>query len=241
MYLRTGICEDHPEELALLLQALKNSPCDCETKAFSGGEDFLKNFFPGCFDLILMDIYMNGINGVETVARIRAADPDVTIAFMTTSSDFTMEGYQYRVDRYLLKPIKQKELDELLSLAARNKKNRPSVAVSVQGRRQDICLTDICFAEQNAHTLYIHLADGQILRTAMKLSDLAATLPEPPFFRCHKSFLVNLVHVRYLENDLKAFIMNGNGCAYIRRDSLRQARDMYSRFMFEQVRGKESE
>lgn len=239
MYLRVGICEDMPDELAILLQALKDCSCECETEAFSGGEDFLKSYYPGRYDLILMDIYMDGINGVETVARIRSKERDVPIAFLTTSPEFTKEGYKHRVDRYILKPFRAQDLEEVLGLAVRTKNSKPSVTVSVQGKKYQIFYSDIRYAEQSGHTLNIYLTGGRSLRTSMKLTDMAAILPSPPFYHCHKSFIVNLGQVSYLDNDLRAFVMNGGGLAYIRRNSMREARSMYSRFMFDQVRGRE--
>lgn len=237
MYLRIGICEDMADELAMLLQALKDSSCECETESFSSGEDFLKSYYPGRYDLILMDIFMNGINGVETVARVRAVEQDVPIAFLTTSPEFTMEGYRQRVDRYILKPYRREDLEEVLALAQRSKNNKPAVTLTIRGKKQSIFHADISYAEQKAHSVFLHLTNGDALKVSMKLLDLAAMLPCPPFYHCHKSFLVNLFQVRYLDNDLKAFVMNDGNIAYIRRDSLRESRDMYSRFMFEQVRG----
>ncbi len=239
MYLRIGLCEDVQDELTILLQALEDSSFDCQTESYSSGEDFLNSFYAGRYDLILMDIFMKGISGVDTVAKIRATDPEVPIAFLTTSPDFTMEGYRYHVDRYILKPVSQEKLGNVLGLAERNKKSRPSIEISSRGKKQTVFLSDICYTEQSGHSIYIHLTNGEILRASMKISELASKLPSPPFYHCHKSFLVNLIQVLYLDNDLKAFVMNGGGNAYIRRDSLREAKDMYSRFMFEQVGGKE--
>ena len=231
-----AVCEDLQAERDALSAALEQSAIPSACTVFPSGEALLADYRPGSWDLILMDIFMEGMSGVEAVAQIRARDPDVPIAFLTTSPDYTMEGYRYRVDRYLLKPVRQEDLDELLNLAARNKRNQPAVTLSVQGRKVTIPYARLCYAEQEGHAAHLHLTGGETLRAVMKLTDLAALLPTPPFYQCHKSYLVNLAHVSYLDQEMKAFVMSNGGNAYIRRDSLRKAKELYSRYMFEQVR-----
>ncbi len=237
--LRIFVCEDEEQQREALSALLDNSPVPVIFEIFPDGEALLAVYYAGCCDLVLMDIFMGEMSGVDAVARIRAVDPEVPIAFLTTSRDFALEGYQYHVDRYLLKPVKPGDLEEVLRLAARRKNEKPSVTLSIQGRSVRVIQDMICHAEQEAHSVRIHLADGTVLQAVMKLSDLAAMLPTPPFYQCHKSFLINFRHVKYLDNSLKAFVMSDGKNAYIRRNSLREAQDVYSRFMFGQMRGKD--
>lgn len=234
--LRIIICEDEPIAQEVLSSLLRQCAIPSSQTVFSSGVALLEAYYPGCCDLILMDIIMDGLSGVETVARIRSKDPDVSIAFLTSSPDFTMEGYRHRVDRYLLKPVEKEELEEALELAARNRKHQPAITLTIQKREQTVPHAHILFAEQQGHALNLHLTSGEILRTTMKLTTLNKMLPTPPFYHCHKSFLVNLAQVRYLDDDLRAFVMSDGSAAYIRRDSLRQAREMYSQYMFDPVR-----
>ncbi len=232
--LRIMVCEDEQEEQKTLTRLLAGSKVCTVCSFFPDGDSFLKEYYPGCCDLLLLDIFMKGMSGVDVAARVRAVDPGIPIAFITTSPDYTMEGYRYRVDRYLLKPIKQEALEEVLQLGRRHIIAKPSVSFLIQGRNQSVLLEEISYAEQSAHVIYIHLTDGKVLKTNRKLSELAELLPSPPFYQFHKSFLVNLAHVKYLDAELRAFAMD-SGYAYIRRDSLHQAQETYSRFMFDQM------
>ena len=72
---------------------------------FSSGEDFLGAFTPGKYDLIFLDIYMDGITGMETAKRIRQTDHDCRIIFITISPEFAVESYNVNASFYLLKPI----------------------------------------------------------------------------------------------------------------------------------------
>ncbi len=91
-----GICEDDDEEYTNLEMILGKFDIQTEAERFTDGSGLLENYYPGKYDLLLMDIYMDGMNGVETTARVRETDSDVPIAFITTSQDFAMEGYRYQ-------------------------------------------------------------------------------------------------------------------------------------------------
>ena len=93
---------------------------------FPGGEEFLAGFIPGVYDIIFLDIYMNGINGMETARKIRLWDTSCHIIFVTTSSDFAVDSYEVlrRIDdgktdevkEYLETKIYQKDTDALTIL-----------------------------------------------------------------------------------------------------------------------------
>ena len=74
---------------------------------FSSGEEFLGAFTAGKYDLIFLDIYMDGITGMETAKRIRRADHGCRIIFITTSPEFAVESYDVSASFYLLKPIEK--------------------------------------------------------------------------------------------------------------------------------------
>lgn len=240
-YLRIGICEDIQEELTALLHMLEESFCICEVESYSGGEAFLRSFYPGRYDLILMDIYMGGINGVETVSRIRELDDSVPIAFLTTSTEHALDGYRFHVDRYLIKPYDAGQLDEVLKMALERLSGRPSITVQAQGQKILLPHSQIIYAEQSGHTCVIHTSGGGEVKTVMKMTELAGMLPDPPFLQCHKSYLVNLGHVSRVNRELMVFEMKGGGVAYIRRGSLRSAEQAFYQYMFSITRGQGGE
>ena len=83
---------------------------------FSGGEEFLADFRRGKYDLIFLDIYMEGINGIQTAAEIRRQDKSVRLIFVTTSNDFAAESYSLRADYYLLKPYVHEDIVKAMKL-----------------------------------------------------------------------------------------------------------------------------
>ena len=111
--LRVGVCEDRPEDLRALLRLLAGSPLPCETETFTCGEAFLRRFYPGRYDLVLVDPRMGGAEGLETVSRLRERDGGVPVAFYSSGLEHAAEGYRLRVDRYLTRPCAPEDLGEL--------------------------------------------------------------------------------------------------------------------------------
>lgn len=93
-YLLSYISAWHPE----LLESLS-------IETFSSAEAFLEPFEPGGFDLLLLDIYMEEMTGMEAAEAVRLRDEKVPIIFLTTSSEHLMEGYRGFAAGYLLKPL----------------------------------------------------------------------------------------------------------------------------------------
>ena len=81
---------------------------------FPGGEEFLAGFIPGVYDIIFLDIYMNGINGMETAKKIRLWDTSCHIIFVTTSSDFAVDSYEVKATYYLIKPTTEEQVSKAL-------------------------------------------------------------------------------------------------------------------------------
>ena len=100
------ICDDLPEEREKLLALLEQAPIATICTQFGSSEELLEAFRPGKFDLLLMDIYMDGMTGVEAVQKIREMDECIPIAFTTTSTEHTFESYRLSVLKYLEKPVR---------------------------------------------------------------------------------------------------------------------------------------
>ncbi|SDA28298.1 two component transcriptional regulator, LytTR family [Ruminococcus sp. YE71] len=180
---------------------------------------------------------MEGVNGIDTVAGIRKMDNDVPIAFLTTSLDHALDGYRYHVDRYITKPLRTGDIAEAIHKARLNKENAPSVNIPFGGKSKRVPLSRVRYLESQADSVYVYLTGGAVERTMLKLKDLAVMLPQPPFFVCHKSYIVNLQFVEGVDKKEGIFEMKEGGVAYIRRESRSQAASVYRKYMFDLARG----
>ena len=132
--LNLAICDDLPEEREALLALLEQAPIATNCTQFGSSEELLEAFRPGKFDLLLMDIYMDGMTGVEAVQKIRETDEAIPIAFTTTSTEHTLESYRLSVLKYLEKPVRQKDLNDLLHLVKLQRDSAPPAGYPAKRR-----------------------------------------------------------------------------------------------------------
>ncbi|WP_026499410.1 LytR/AlgR family response regulator transcription factor [Butyrivibrio sp. WCD2001] len=224
--LKIAVCDDEMAQRRQLQFIIDKVRPGCEIILFESGEAFLDAFRPGLYDLIFMDILMPGMGGVDATTRIRSIDASVPIVFATSSQDHAMEGYKNRVIRYLMKPFDSTEVSEVLELAASMKHTQGGVSIRVGGKDMTFPFEKICYVEQSSHTLYFHMANGATIQLTGKLDNIEAQTPDDSFIRCHKSYLVNLAHVKSVDKDLQVLQMKDGDSVHIRRESVREAARM---------------
>lgn len=235
--LQIAICEDDWEEEGKLLAVLEDIDIDCQCTVFHSAEELLKVYCPKTYDLLLMDIYMGGISGVEAVTRIREIDDGVPVAFVTTSQEFALESYRLSALKYIEKPYKKKEIEDILKLAQMEKEHAPAIRVHRGGQELSIRLSQILYLEAQGRKLSIQRKDGGQLLVNEKLSEVLPQWQEVDFFSSHKSFCVNLAQVQYIDPELKCFVMTDGKKVPIRRETMGKAKRALEDFLFRRARG----
>lgn len=235
--LRLAICDDLPKEREALLALLEQAPIPTVCTQFASSEELLEAFRPGGFDLLLMDIYMDGMTGVEAVLKIREMDEHIPIAFTTTSTEHTLESYRLSVLKYLEKPVKQKDLDDLLHLVKLQRDSAPRLTIRQNGAEQRLPLSELLCLEQKAHHVLLSRKDGSVLRLYGKLSDLLPQLEGQPFFCPHKSYCVNLAFVRGINEEYQSYELADGKMVPISRSNRAGARRAWEDYLFARTRG----
>ena len=143
------------------------------------------------YDILLLDVEMRDISGIELAKRVRAQRGRAEIVFITSHFEFIAEGYEVDALHYLVKPVSQEKLWEVLTkAAARLAVEPPSVVISVDGGTVKLFEADILYVEAFAHTVEIHTC-----RDVFKLKESITAFGERlsgDFFRAHRSYIVNL-------------------------------------------------
>ena len=237
--LRLAICDDLPEEREALLALLEQAPIPTACAQFGSSEELLDVFRPGVFDLLLMDIYMNGMTGVEAVQKIRELDEHIPIAFTTTSTEHTLESYRLSVLKYLEKPVKQKDINDLLRLVKLQRDSAPRLTVRQDGMERAVPLSRLLCLEQRAHHVFLFLKDGGTIQLYGKLSALLPQLEGQPFFCPHKSYCVNLAFVCGINEEYQCYQMADGKNVPISRPNRAKAKRAYEDYLFARTRGDE--
>lgn len=196
---RIAICDDErsqAEELrALVLAWGKDAGADCAAEIFASAEAFLFAREGGVFDILLLDVEMSGMSGLELARRLRADGYRAQIAFITSHFEFVAEGYEVEALNYLVKPVTREKLFAVLSRAAgRLAVEPPYVLAASDGETVKLYESEILYVESFLHELVIH-AKGREYRVREPISAFEERL-SADFFRVHRSYLVNLKAVR---------------------------------------------
>ena len=148
-------------------------------------------------DLVLLDILMPGISGMDVARELRARDEAVRIAFLTSSPEYAVDSYEVHAAEYLLKPVSRERLERLLAECARERtEDAPSVVVRTAFGYQRVFLADVECAEARNKRVLFWMRDGGGVEAVEPLRAYEQRLTiERGFFKCHRSYLVNLVNV----------------------------------------------
>ncbi|MCM1227603.1 MAG: response regulator [Clostridium sp.] len=104
--MRIAIVDDEKNFLSNLKNIIIESypePDKLNISEFGCGEEFIKDFKKSMYDVIILDIEMKELNGLETAEKIRSADNSVIIVFLTSHQEFALQGYEVNAFRYMLK------------------------------------------------------------------------------------------------------------------------------------------
>lgn len=177
---------------------VKKSKISATINEYSSAESFLFVYEEKKdYDLLLLDIEMDGINGVEMAKRIRHEDETVQIIFITGYPDYMCQGYDLSALHYLIKPVSNEKLFEVLDRALKNiKKGGNRVIFTTDGGEKVVALDAILYAESYSHNMHIVTTDGAF-DVRMTISSLAEVLGSE-FISTHRSYIVNLSHIVFL-------------------------------------------
>ena len=198
------VCDDLPEERANLIRKLRayeqTHDAELEIETASDGAELIAKWQPDRWEIIFLDIYMPHLNGIEAARQLRKVDIRCEIVFVTTSWDHGMEGYALKAMDYLTKPYSQQDVDGAMDWYIRKQsEKRRELTVRTADGNEDLPLKDVCYIESRGHTCDIHL-NGRVVRVRRSIDELSAELSDA-FFRCHKSFLVNLAHASGIDGN----------------------------------------
>jgi len=198
---RIAICDDNKYDIKTIssaLDVLREEGVELETVAFTDGFDLIKNFENGTrYHLLILDMVMDSINGIETAKRIREYDVSMPILIVTSTREFALEGYLVNAWRYITKPLdNERFLDEIkIILDSVSKRDETYFVIDSSKGLIKLKLDDILYFDSNLHTITAHTAKEQYPFRG-KLSQIEEDYTGKNFFRIHKSYLVNLRHIK---------------------------------------------
>lgn len=220
-----AIVEDEQDQSRQLREYLhtyaKENNLPLEVSCHSSGVDFLKTF-QRQYNMILLDISMPMMDGMETAHAIRRLDGDVAILFITNMAQHAIRGYEVEAMDYILKPITYFSFSQRISRAISRigKNQKQYLMISDRSGTVRLAVDEILYVESRGHNLTYHTLQGDHTFSGT-MKDAEEKLAEHHFFRCNKGLLVSLRHVDSVRS----------GCALIGETELLISRPRKNAFM----------
>ena len=213
--MRIAIVDDEPEVCGVVRDYLTHilekywaeKAAQMEVEVFDSAESVLEVFEQRTYDLLILDIRMPGIGGMEAARRIRNQSSDVGIIFLTSSEEYLMEGYRVFADGYFLKPVGVDEKDFCAALArvfARREKAKKVLSMQYNGRPIEIAYDKIFYVDLDGGRLHIALAKQGLCFTRPYTYEwaLEQLKQDGRFLECYYRILINMDKIERMESNL---------------------------------------
>lgn len=210
------------EEMAKLAVGFGiHAGCPVETVPFSSGEAFLAAFGDGGFDLVFMDIYMEGIDGISSAFQMRGQDSSCLLVFVTSSTEYMPDAFSCHAFEYVTKPFSKERIFGVLSDAVKTLPQEGKYIDLVAGRKTvRVFLDKILSVVTDAHYLNITLTDEETLRCRMTMTEFMEKAGrDARFIPVNKGLSVNAEHIYTFEEGC-CIMENGAKFPVRVRDSL---------------------
>lgn len=195
-----------------ILEEMKRS---CILRQFQSGRELLQA--SESFDIIFLDIMMSDPDGMKTAQILHRKSPDKILIFLSSSREYVFDAYDVEAFQYLLKPVDDKKLKNVLQRAILKTEScsREFILVNRERQKRKLFLDDIYYFEINGRMVDVHGTEG-IFSYYEQIGELEAQLRDKGFFRCHKSYLINLKYVDGY-NRQEIFLENGENIIVAKR------------------------
>lgn len=196
---RIAICDDNEEDISyvsrLVSEWARANGHLVQVETFASAEAFLFQYAEDqSYQILLLDIEMDGMDGVALARKVRADNQEIQIVFITGYTDYIADGYEVEALHYLLKPVNQQKLSEVLSRAVvKLMQSGRSLVLNTPEGLVRAPLYEIRWIEVQRNYVTVHgKGDYTVKQT---LSEVERSLDEE-FIRTGRSFIVNLKYVR---------------------------------------------
>ena len=230
MGLNIAICDDEEiirEQIKELTEKEKSGLC---MELYETGDALLA--FGKQFDIVFLDIQMEGTDGIETAKRLRQKEEDTILIFITGIREYVFEAFDVAAFHYLLKPIEEEKFREVFrragrELEKRKSKRRETGFIKTRNRGFSLEKDSILYIESRGKKVEIHTT-GETIEAYASMNEMEGQLGES-FYRCHRGYLVNMAYVA--EYDSESVTLNNGEYVYLAKEKYGEFVKAYMRYL----------
>lgn len=195
-----AVCDDMHEDRTQIeimtgeILASENIPCNIT--GYDSAKALLDGIHNGAqYNILLLDVMMDELNGIEFASILRAGEDNTDIIFISSNREMALCGYEVSAVRYLAKPLNEEKLKEALLHCYKKWKEKKEILIPTKQGLHRISVSDIQYVEAyDRGTRFV--LDGEQMQCRFKMSEVETMLPETIFFQCHRGFIVNLTSIK---------------------------------------------
>ncbi len=234
--MKLALIEDDLEQLHLLQTMVSKALTaggvyDGQVDCFSGSADFLAVWCAGCYDIILLDIFVDSLSGVEIAQKIRETDPEVALVFCTSSNEFAAQSYEVNARYYLLKPITPEKLNVMFQRLDLEKLEAARSIQLPDGYR--FLLRKLIYTNYVNHLVTFYIQDEEPHSIYTTQAEVERLLHQSFFYSVNKGSIINLYMVKRVTPD--SFVMKDGSTVPIARRRYKEAKEAYTHFRFHKL------
>lgn len=213
--MRIAVCEDEDIFRKQIVKEIEEyyHSLDVVVDSFSSGEELVKKYERGKemgeipqYDILFLDIEMKRLDGFDTAKAIRSYGGKEILIYLTSHTELAMQGYEVEAFRFLAKPVEQEKLWE--ALGELKKRLRKGKNIILHTKEEEVCVevASIIYVESMKNDVFYHILEHRntnclkVYKVREKIANVEKELLEEGFFRCHRSYLVQLAAVESYNN-----------------------------------------
>ena len=200
--MQIALCEHQRSTIAQLEAALAQRHIDTDT--YENADALIRAYqkhTPCIYDALFIAVDMPGKNGLQIAHAIRAIDPKIPILFLAPNTQLLQESIKLSPFRYLLKPLQADALREAIhALVKALETDRQTYVFKDSKKIIRLYYDDIIYCESNGHYVTLHTTDTSYT-IRQSINDLAQAIQSDSFYRIHRSYLLNLKHLKLVQDN----------------------------------------
>lgn len=198
--MKIAICDDEQIFRDTLYKKLVKYNKTFEIKEFRTGRELIDSRIK--FDIIFLDIEMPELNGMDTAKKLRKLSVGSIIIFLTSHIECIQDAFKVKAFRFLSKPVQEDALNEALEEAEKEIVGQEKIVINQKGKIFELSVPDVMYFEAFGDGTYVYDNKDNVYECTVALKEWDKRLEGTPFFKIHKSYIVSMMYVSSINNNV---------------------------------------
>ncbi|HPY84462.1 LytTR family DNA-binding domain-containing protein [Ruminococcus sp. XPD3002] len=198
--MKIAICDDEQIFRDTLYKKLVKYNKTFEIKEFRTGRELIDSRIK--FDIIFLDIEMPELNGMDTAKKLRKLSVGSIIIFLTSHIECIQDAFKVKAFRFLSKPVQEDALNEALEEAEKEIVGQEKIVINQKGKIFELSVPDVMYFEAFGDGTYVYDNKDNVYECTVALKEWDKRLEGMPFFKIHKSYIVSMMYVSSINNNV---------------------------------------